>query len=146
MDSTLSSIVSDSAHPVNFEVGRSQPQVFVDSFASGEVDLDDLEAIPTDPSPGHPNEATRGELMTHFLAEHYDRSANGSNFTNAHQVGLDTQNQYRAERGQSPVTSQVLTGNQDPQGNHIARLSYEDGTYEDVHIDNNSNIAGIDPP
>jgi len=109
------------------------------------LDLADLEAFPANPTPGHPNEATRGEEITHFLAERHDAAVNGSAFAAADQVGINAQNQYRAERGQSPVLSQAMTGTTDAAGNPIARFTYADGTHEDIAIAPNASVARIAP-
>lgn len=142
----FAAIVSDSAHPITMIIGRSQPGVLGDSFASNEVDLDDLEQFPATPRAGHPSESGRDEVITHFMVERHDAATNGSNFNAAHQAGIDAQNDMRTERGQSPITSQVLTHDKDADGNSIARFNHADGSHQDLHIDDNSNIVGIDPP
>lgn len=139
-------VVSDSAHPITMVIGRSQPGVLGDSFASNEVDLDDLEQFSATPRADHPGESGRDEVITHFMVERHDAAANGSNFNAAHQAGIDAQNEMRGERGQSPITSQVLTPNKDADGNSIARFNHADGSHQDLHIDNNSNIVRNDPP
>jgi PAAR motif len=140
----LAQIIGDKAHPITCLVGRNQPGVLGDSFNSNEVDLDDFEQFASSPSHGHPNEATRGEEMIHFLAERHDAAANGSSFADAHQEGMNAQNEVRAERGQSPVVSQTGTAN--PDGSIDARFNYQDGTHEDLHVDNTEKITRIVPP
>jgi hypothetical protein len=141
----IAMIVNDTAHPITCNVGRSQPGVVGDSFGSNAVDLDDFEQFPTNPSSGHPNEATRGEEMIHFLTERHDEAVNHNGFSAAHNAGIDAQNQVRAERGQSPVVSQVVK-KQYPDGSVDASFHYADGTHEDMHIDSNGNITNITPP
>jgi uncharacterized Zn-binding protein involved in type VI secretion len=140
----LAQILGDTAHPITCLVGRGQPGVLGDSFATNEVDLDDFEQFPTNPSPGHPNEATRGEEMVHFLTERNHAAAAGTGFGDAHQEGINAQNEVRAERGQSPVVSQTGTGN--PDGSIDARFNYADGSHEDLHVDNTGKITRIVPP
>jgi hypothetical protein len=142
----LATVFGDSAHPITVIVGRSQPGVLGDSFASNEVDLDDLEQFSATPRSAHPGESGRDEVITHFMVERHDAAANGNNFNAAHQAGIDAQNEMRAERGQSPITSQVMTNDKDADGNSIARFNHADGSHQDLHLDNNSNIVRNDPP
>jgi len=64
----VSEIVLDEDNPVTLNVGRNNA-AFIDSFSTGNVDLEDLEQFDTNPR--YPLEPTRGELMLHVLAEYH---------------------------------------------------------------------------
>jgi hypothetical protein len=136
----------DPAHTIQADVGRNQPGVIGDSFATNEIDLDDLEAFPTAAPEDHSNQVTRNELMVHFLTERQNAlaSANPNDFGPAHSHGIDMQNQYRAERNQAAVLSQ--TGARNPDGTITATVRMQGGDTETWDIDNNQAITGTTPP
>jgi hypothetical protein len=136
----------DTAHPITMDVGRSQPNVIVDNFATNQVDLNDLDALPPSPRAAHPNETAQDEMIVHFIEERHSAAASGNpDFGPAHQDGINAQNAMRSERGQPAVTDQVFAGT-DPAGNTIGRTNYADGTHQDAHIDSNGDIVSVDPP
>lgn len=137
---------SDPAHRIQANVGRNQPGVIGDSFATNAVDLDDLEVWPSAAPDAHPNQVTRNELMVHFLTERQNAlaSANPADFGPAHQHGIDMQNQYRAERNQARVLSQ--TGAMNPDGTITATIAMDGGINETWDINNNQAITNVTPP
>ncbi len=136
---------TDNKHTVEAKVGRSQPGVFVDSFASNEIDLNDIEQFQKAPRQGHENEATQGEQLAHFLSERRAAltSADPSDFEAAHQKGTDTHNAYRTERGQSEETS--ATGYR-KNGKEYVVFKYKDGTQHEMELDNKNDISRMIPP
>lgn len=142
---------ADPAHRIKAAVGRSQPGVVGDSFGDNAIDLDDLEAWPAAAPAAHRNQFTRNEDILHFLAErqyalsHPDPGGNRfAVFDDAHESGIDVQNQYRAERGQSYVLSQ--TGSTDAAGRVVAgQVAFADGSAENWTL-NRGRITGITPP
>jgi hypothetical protein len=137
---------TDPDHLIQADVGRSQPGVIGDSFASNEIDLDDLDQWPSRAPDAHPDQFTRNEAIVHFLSErqHALASANPADFGPAHTHGIEVQNQYRAERGQAAVTSQI--GAVNPDGSITATVAIEGGSSETWQIDAHGNITGITPP
>jgi hypothetical protein len=142
-------VVNDTTHPTTYNVGRNQPGVFVDSFNSNDVDLTDIEAYPEGPLAGHPNAATQGEHVTHFVVERNDNANNGAGladpFTPAHATGTAAHNDVRRELGQSPELSATGTP-RDAAGNRQSHFNYADGTRTTTHLDRNNNITRIDHP
>jgi hypothetical protein len=94
----------------------------------------------------HPNEVTKGELVVHFLSERLAAalSPNPTVFPPAHNVGVATQAQYRADLGQVAVISQ--TGAVTPSGGLDGSTNLANGTSEVVHFDSNKDITGVDLP
>lgn len=137
---------SDPAHLLHAGLGRSQPGVIGDSFADNSVDLDDIEAFPAAAPAAHPDQFTRNELMIHFLTERQSAlgSADPTNFSAAHQAGIDAQSRYRDERGQSHVVSQ--TGAANPDGTITANIAMANGSSEQWGIDGNQRITSVRPP
>jgi hypothetical protein len=131
---------TNASHALTVNVGRSQAGVLVDSFASNDVDLDDLGHFPLTPSAAHPKEITRGELIVHFLSERRSAilSSNPSNFGPAHAAGIVVQNQYRAELGQPAVTSAVAAPTST--GGLIGTMKYSDGSSQDTEFNANGDI------
>jgi len=140
----FATLAGDTAHPITLLLGRDQKGVLGDSFASNEVNMADLERFSATPPAGHPKATSRDEIITHFLVERHDAAANGSNFNAAHQAGINAQNDIRNERGQPTITSQAFA--HDAAGNPIGRVSYSDGSHEDLNISPNGNISGVTPP
>jgi len=131
---------TNASHALTVNVGRSQAGVLVDSFASNDVDLDDLGHFPLAPSAAHPKEITRGELIVHFLAERRSAlmSSNPANFGPAHADGIVLQNQFRAELGQPGVTSAVAAPTSS--GGLIGTMKYSDGSSQDTEFNANGDI------
>lgn len=113
---------TDPAHRIQANVGRNQPGCYWDSFSNNNIDLDDLDQLRSNPDAAHRDAFTREDDIAHFLAERQDALVNGHNFRAAHSAGMTTQNNVRAERGATAITSQ--TGNQRPDG------SFSDGTFQ----------------
>jgi hypothetical protein len=96
----------DTAHPVEVRLTRDGVGTFMDSFDSEytpgqqEVDMADLEFFPADPPPDHPSAITSGEILAHAMAE-ARQGALKEERGPAHQTGIDAQNRYRDDRGQS---------------------------------------------
>jgi uncharacterized Zn-binding protein involved in type VI secretion len=105
----LMSIINDTTHPVTCKLGRGFPSVTGDNFGTNIVDLDDLQKFPSEPSPGHPEESTREEEITHFLAERHHAAVTGDPIGPSHDEGIRAQNEVRKERGQDPVIAQNET-------------------------------------
>lgn len=137
---------TDPAHLIQANLGRSQPGVIGDAFASNAVDLDDLEAFPGAATAAHPDQVTRNELMVHFLTERQSAltSANPADFGPAHQSGIAAQGRYRDERGQSHVLSQ--TGARNADGTITATIAMANGSSEQWGIDGAQKITSITPP
>jgi uncharacterized Zn-binding protein involved in type VI secretion len=157
----LATYVRGDSGPIFCNVGRNQPSAIIDRWVNNDVDLDDLEAFRVDPTPGHPNEVTRGEWLSHFLAERdSDNRRSGvsegrpapttpptlARFNSAHADGVAAGNQVRAARGQSPALppgAQLVTP---AAGNPQAVVNFGDGTQERFGIGPGDAIAGITPP
>lgn len=103
-------IRADAQHPVDVKIVNGQADVFVDGFDSRftlgmqEIDLADLNHLPTDPPPASPHAITRGEILAHAMAE-ARAGALGSDgdrdeYVHAHKAGIDAQNAYRDDIGQ----------------------------------------------
>jgi hypothetical protein len=142
---TIANIGNDPNHTILIDLGRSQPNVLVDSFATKAVDLDDLQMFPASANAGQKNQLTRPEVILHFLEErHYAQTHDPMDFDSAHQSGINAQNHLRDERGQSHVLSQE--GRQLPNGNIEGQFFLQNGTSERVIFDSNGNIQQIFPP
>lgn len=150
---TLTNIGNDTdpAHRITANVGRSQPGVILDSYGNDAIDLDDLEALPAAAPMAHKNQFTRNEDLLHILTErqyaltHPDPGGDKWKvFNDAHQHGIDTQNRYRDERGQSHVLSQSGTKRAD--GGTNATIAFADGSNERWDIDRNGKFNGVTPP
>ena len=137
---------SDPKHKITADLGRSQPGVIGDAFATNQVDLDDLEKWPSRAGKDHPNQFTRNEAMVHFLSERQNalQSSDPSDFGPAHTYGLQQQNLYRKERSQSEVLSQSGVKNAD--GTVTATVAMADKSSEKWQINGNGDITGITPP
>ncbi|PSM30841.1 hypothetical protein [Haliangium sp. UPWRP_2] len=135
----------DAGHRITANVGRGQPDTFVDSFDSNDVDLKDIERFPVAPSRDHKNEATQGEQLVHILAERRAAlTAPGRQlFKRSHATATQMHNQYRAERGQSPETS---ARSEQRNGKNYGIFEYGDGTKEELELDRNSDIVNIQRP
>jgi hypothetical protein len=141
---TIIRIGTDPKNTVTVNLGRNQPGVIGDSFANNRVDLADLGKFPTIPTAGHSNRVVQSELILHFLEERHYALANNTGFAPAHQRGLDVQNAYRTEKGQSRVVSQNGTSN--PDGSITGNVILENGTREIWQIDAKQNFTSITPP
>src|SRR5215831_9338262 len=131
----------DPGHLVQAKLGRKQPGVLIDSFATNDVDLDDLEHFVKTPGKDHPNEMTQGEQLIHILAERRAAvtSAHPDDFGPAHAKATAVHNQYRAELGQSPEVS--ATAAPDGRGGLTGTTSYRDGTSLGVQFNANGVLS-----
>jgi hypothetical protein len=144
---TVTGIGNDTSHTVNVNLGHSQPGVFVDSFATNKVDLDDLNQFPDRPRSGHHDETTRTELIDHFLDErHYAATHGSSGFEAAHNHAIDNQNGIRDEQGQSHVTGQVGLDTDGDGKVDRGDFRYANGTHEFVDFNANLDVTKITPP
>lgn len=130
----------DPAHRLEARVGRSQPDVIWDSFATNEVDLDDLEALRSNPAGADRAVFSREDAIAHFLDERREGAIQGSGFGPAHLHGLAAENLVRTERGAPAVVGQ--TGAPRPGGAIDARFSLADGRAHRMTIDGRGNIQG----
>ena len=147
---------ADQSHLIDADLGRGGQDpafqgVILDDFGTNQIDLDDLEQLPGSPSELHPDEYSRPECITHFLAERQwaldnpDNAGNPSlHFAKAHDVATDVQNQYRDERAQSHVLS--MTSVSYPGGGKTATVALNTGSAEALSIDPSGQIAGVSPP
>lgn len=127
---------------ITYKVGRSQPNVIVDSFASNKVDLDDLEKFPASPPAGHPDALTRAQLIKHFMSERWHKANNpAATFEDSHNQAITDQNKLRTEAGQHTVTSQVGSTNAD--GSVTGTITYSDGNTETWTISSTGTITSI---
>lgn len=94
-----------SPNALTMTLGRGQADVILDNFAKRELDLDDLDKLPSPAPAGSPNAFTRCEDLLHIIAEYnhalqQGRAKGGQGFKASHQAGLDAQNRLRAANGQ----------------------------------------------
>ena len=141
----------DPSHAITINVGLRQPHVLVDSYATNDVDLTDIEQFPVAPSAAHPQEMTRGEVTVHFLAERRAAAlaatpgpSRQALFSDAHKAGIAAQAQYRVDKGQSPVKSN--TGTQEADGSTTATFRFENGSQEVLNVDSDGAITKVTPP
>jgi hypothetical protein len=135
---------ADTAHPVTIDVGRSQPNTFVDAFNGGgnqTIDLDDFERWPEDPS-GSAHAMTRGQNLVHAMAE-ARQGALGNGYDVSHRRAIQAENQYRADIGQtSRLRLFPNDTTRDSAGNTI--FQYDNGYKELIEKDpTGTTITGI---
>ena len=139
----------DPTHNINFDLGRGQDitgaagtGVWVDTFGTDQVDLDDLDFLPNTPGAAHTDELTRTELLAHFVSERRSAvtSANPNDFGPHHAQGLVVQNQVRDEFGQQHMTSQHGVAN--AAGGTDGVFTRADGSTQTVHTDAHNNMTG----
>jgi hypothetical protein len=140
-------ITQDQDHPFAINVVRGRANVWVDSFSNRGVDLQDLEHFDRRNAPHrHPNEVSRGEILVHFLGERYHDlthplpPGDQYRFGPAHDQAIVEQNRYRAERGQVPVETSVLTRGAPGTGELTWRVRFRDGTTQVVDTDASGTI------
>jgi hypothetical protein len=134
--------------PFAVNVGEHQHDVFADSFETREVDLADLEGFGTGREANrHRDQLSRGEVITHFLAERYhDVShpvADGnlrSRFTPSHTEAIRQQNLYRTERGQAPLISSTMTDPDRLTGRSTATFRMRGGVAQQMTVDAESDV------
>lgn len=144
----------DPRHAVDVVVVRDRRGVFVDSLASGLVDLEDLERFPSaDDDDLERNEVTREEQLVHLVAErrHLRRAltrgaASPALLDAAHAVGVLAQNQYRRERGQVEVVDATFHEVDGRPGVAVVEFALADGTLSVVLTSRGGQIERIVPP
>jgi hypothetical protein len=142
---TIIKIGNDPKNTITVDLGRNQPGVIVDNFGTNQVDLADIGKFPKVPRPGHSSEVTQSEVILHFLEERHYAAVNNTEFKPAHQSGIDLQNTYRDEKGQSHVTSQVFSP-PNPDGSVDLNINFSNNTTEVLHIDAQGKITNITLP
>jgi hypothetical protein len=128
------------AENLRISVGRNQPGVGFDSYATRTIDLDDLERLsPTTPGAA-PTATTRCEALIHILAEykfalHKGNLIGDAGFDDAHAEGLAAQTRWRTANGQAgPAHGNTLVG-------RTLTFYYCDGSTTEIDFDE---TAGID--
>ncbi|MBI5489387.1 MAG: hypothetical protein HY905_18790 [Deltaproteobacteria bacterium] len=122
-----------------FNAGRGQAKTLVDSFSTGNVDVGDLEQIPSSPPAEHPGATTRCQVIKHFLAEYMYRAHHpGAEFEECHKAGIQGENEIRNARGQAGRANGATI---DASGRVV--ISYDDGQTETWTLDATANITGI---
>ena len=166
---TLRNVVSNiglgDQTPFAVNVGEHQRDVFGDSFETRDVDLADLAEFGTGREANrHREQVSRGEVITHFLAERYHDVTHPAQqqaipadvnpaqaqaiternyrarFNPSHNEAVEEQNRYRAERGQSRILSSDITGPDRLTEQSTARFRMQGGTTQEMTIDPNSDI------
>lgn len=151
-------ITADDGHTVTLDLGRSQPQIFVDAFEFQQstgttgrglhtIDLDDLDQLPRVSTTTHHNMQTKTHKLIHALTESAAgvRSAvvdANLRYLASHHSAIDEENRYRAEQGM-----QGTRGYDQPVQNGTD-LEYHftpgaNGVFEVWHL-SGSNISSID--
>ena len=105
---TMNEINADKAHPVTVNVGRDMPNVRLDVDRGGgkqDVDLADLDRLPTSPTAANPHGITQGEVLSHAMREARQRAL-GQNHEKAHSAAIDEENNYRKDIGQTSFRKQ----------------------------------------
>lgn len=152
--STFRGVMSDIAldgnpkHAISAIVGRNLPWTFVDRYRTNAVDLDDLEHFPVVPDPAHPNEVTRGELITHFMQERRYvpnfLTSSDESLREAHQRASIVQNKFRAELGQpagTPPDGQTGVNGEFER----AHFRFSDGTSQVLELEHSQIVKDAKP-
>lgn len=152
---TFVTIVNDTANPVNVTLVRGDPSVWVDAYngnGNQTVNLDyfDSGEFPDSPSATHPDTVTRGENLIHALDEAHQgavlQNTNGPDpsganwYHQSHQHAIDTENDYRDDRGQA---SNLVSSNSGP-GPNDATFAFDNGASE-THDTNTGAVTHRDP-
>lgn len=147
---TMRSLISDigndtdNKHTVEAKVGRSQPGVFVDSFASNEIDLNDIEQFQKAPRQGHKNEATRVNSSRTSSASGAALSAPipATSMPHIKRAPIPTMptapSAANPRRRRPPATGRT--------GKEYVVFKYKDGTQHEMEIDNKNDISRMIPP
>jgi len=100
---------------LTIKLDRSSGNVLVDRFCWREIDLDDLDKFPLEPSSDQPSIMTRCEVLIHIIVEYNHALNEGRTECNtgredAHKAGLIAQEKHRTAIGQpeGEIHSQVL--------------------------------------
>jgi hypothetical protein len=143
--------LGDDAPPtMKIKVGHDQEGVQGDNFASGDVDLADLEKYDATVDKDHPEAFTRSEIIMHILGERRYAGMNPNEknlFDNAHELGgIPAQNRYRTERGQSKVVDMYQPRHDSTKTGTVGTTEFEGGKKENVTFDVHGNITKIEKP
>jgi hypothetical protein len=136
---------TDPAHTIHADLGRHQDitgtnqGVMVDAFDTNQIDLSDIEAFPTAPTAAQPNSQTQTDVLLHILAERRDAALDPTaDFDTHHQAAFETQNAYRAERGQSAILEQTFVD-----GTNDVNVPFADHSSQLVKFDDHNNVEGF---
>jgi uncharacterized Zn-binding protein involved in type VI secretion len=137
----IQDMVADTAHPTTFNVGRDNAY-WVDSFATNNVDLNDLQWYDEDPNPDYPWAETQGEVVSHFIDERRHHETTGDSFGDSHDHATDPgslQHNYRQDRGQPGRTvSQVRHDDPNDPNRHEGRYTDDSGNSLIIRRDTSS--------
>jgi uncharacterized Zn-binding protein involved in type VI secretion len=154
MNNLYTSIVTDTANPVNVTLVRNTPNVWVDAYdgnGNQRVNMDyfDNTECPDSPSATHPDTVTQGENLVHALDEAHQgkilQNTNGNDpsgnnwYHESHDHAIDTENGYRGDRGQ---TSKLTDSNGGP-GPNDATFNFDNGASE-THDQNTGAVTHRD--
>jgi uncharacterized Zn-binding protein involved in type VI secretion len=134
-------MVADTTHPTTFNVGRDNAY-WVDSFATNNVDFNDLEWYDEDPNPDYPWAETQGEVISHFIDERRYHETTGASFEDSHDHATDEgslQHRYREDRGQPGHTvSQTRVDDPSNPNRHEGRYTDDSGNTLIIRRDTSS--------
>jgi hypothetical protein len=151
----ISTLATDTANPTNFTLVRNSPGIYVDAFngrGNHTIDMSyfDGAEFPDSPSAAHPDACTRGENLVHGMDEAHQGAvrqntlgndpSGGGWYSQSHQHAIDSENDYRGDRGQ---TSELQTSNGGPGPNDVT-FQYDNGASE-VHNTTTGGVTHTDP-
>jgi uncharacterized Zn-binding protein involved in type VI secretion len=154
MRNLYTTVVTDTANPINVNLVRGDPSVWVDAYNGNgnqtiNMDYFDNTEFPDSPSASHPDTVTQGENLVHALDEahhgavqqnSHGNDPSGNNWYNeSHQHAIDTENDYRDDRGQ---TSDLTSSNGGP-GPNDATFNFDNGASE-THDTNTHGVTHRD--
>jgi hypothetical protein len=135
--------------PVVLRSSASGRDAIGDNFRTHRVDLEDLRRLPeqsTNPSDTGGHQLFRAEAILHFLTE---RASHHRDFDDAHPVGIEHQNAWRAERGFVPVDDMRFPERDDGREGrppHNLLVEFHDGTREVISLANTDIGVQLSPP
>jgi len=153
--------VAEPEESFDIVLGRHQKGVVIDSFERGFVDVEDLERLPSAHAEGlAQDEITREEQIVHVLAERRHAAKLAARFrrlgkpepdraflfASSHEIGQASQNGYRAERGQVPVTDAISMQLEGRVGEVFVKFTLADGRASWVKTRDFGRIWQITPP
>ncbi len=157
----------DPGKTIILSVGKNQPRVLVDTFATDQVDIADLAALPSIPDTHARRTFTRSEAILHFLVEREHAKLHPELVHNrqrdyaaqhpekspreileelpppqeSHDEGLRAQTQYRAERGLIGVGQVGTVSEMSTILRNFFKISFLDRPSEFIFLENKSDIA-----
>ncbi len=110
-----------------------------DNFAGRRVFLSDILQLPRSTKHGS-DEITRGQVLSHFLEERFAAPSGAGNVMPpaAHAAGIQQENLYRQDLGQSPITNQFFHA-----ASNTYTIFFADGNEEQIHFDAAMNMTSI---